>query len=1036
MEELARLRRRAGTEEYAAGQILYREGAARFLSEEGAQLCYAVGKETRLIVRLIAEDPPRAFCPCEGTKPCRHIVAAFLEAYALGRMTLARRHRAEANTRRLKEALAKALPPNGMPRLEATLRLPEKEGEPLSISLRAGEDRLYAVRSVAAFLSSVENGEPVLFSKRYALRPAEALFSGEDRALLALLGDIREALALSGRLAVTGREARVLPVPPRFQSRLLSLLSGRPFVLSAGEETFRLSGIPEGRVQLRFSMALHGREIEVGARAPRDLRRVSREAGIVFCAGELLRLPEEQLPFVFAMDAEACAFFFPPEEAVWAVSELLPRLMRAGETAVLGTLKDRLIRRPLGIEARLDRADAAVSCRLLFRYGDVCIDPFRPLALPEGLLLLRDAAGESAALALLREYGFVSRGDEAILTGSARIFLFFTEGIPRLQESAQIFLSEAFRRMRPRRPAFSARVRGQNGSLLLELLADGVETEETEGILSALRDRRRWFRLENGAFLDLSEIAEDGAWQTLAEAALPAGQSVPERGPMEIRDYRAYYLSRLLEEGRLPAEADDAARRAFHPETDPCPEPLRDRLRPYQARGFAWLQTLYRLGLSGILADDMGLGKTVQLLALLLWASGREKEKKPSILVAPTSLLYNWAAEAKRFAPELTVWIAEGGQETRARQAAALSAADAPDLYLTSYPLLRRDIDLLSPVSFRFAILDEAQYVKNAAGASALAVRRLSAETRLALTGTPMENHPGEIWSLFDFLLPGYLGNYAAFMRRYGAGEDGDGLRRRIRPFLLRRLKGDVLSELPEKTETVLTVEMTPEQARVYRAALLRLRPRGEDLSGAGRFRALAALTELREVCDHPALILPEYAGSSGKLELLSDFIPEALLSGHRVLVFSQFTRMLRILEQRLYASGVECFYLDGETPARERVEMTQRFNRGEGNVFLISLKAGGAGLNLTGADFVIHYDPWWNPAAEDQATDRAHRIGQGRPVTVTRLITRGTVEERVLSLSIRKRDLFERMIEAGETFPTSLTGEEIRALFSEPAGP
>ena len=1032
MEDLASLRRRAGAEEYTAGQSLYREGGVRFLTEEGAQLCYAVGKNAPLSVRLIAEDPPRALCPCEGKKPCRHIVAAFLEAYSLGRMTLARRHRAEENTRRLREALEQALPPSGTPRLEVTLHLQEAENRGLSVSLRAGEDRLYAVRSVAAFLSALETGEPVPFTKRYTLRPAEAPFSPEDQKLLLFLSDICETLALSGLLAKTGREARLLPIPRRFETRLLSFLSERPFLLSAGKEIFSLSGIPNGRVQLRFSMTIHGREIEVNARMPEGLRMVSREAGVVLCAGELLRLPETQRPFVSIMDAPSCTFFFPPEEAVWAVSWLLPRLMEAGETSVLGRLKDRLIRRPLETDARLDRANSAISCRLLFRYGDVSVDPFRPLSLPEGLLLLRDAEGESRVMKLLREYGFSLRGGEAVLSDNARIFLFFTEGVPRLQKLSSVFLSEAFRRMRPRRPAFSARVRAQDGSLLLMLLANGEPTEETEGILSALRARRRWYRLEDGDFLDLSELSDDDGWQLLAETALPAQGGIPERGPMEISSFRAFCLAQLLKESVVPVEMDETARKAFQPDTDPCPQPLGNRLRPYQARGFAWLQTLYRLGLSGILADDMGLGKTVQLLALLLWAARKEKESRPSILVAPTSLLYNWAAEAKAFAPELTIQIAEGGQEERARQVGQLTSPEAPDLYLTSYPLLRRDIDLLAGISFRFAVLDEAQYVKNAAGAAALAVRRLSAKTRLALTGTPMENHPGEIWSLFDYLLPGYLGNYATFMRRYGAGEESEDLRRRIRPFLLRRLKEDVLTELPEKSENVLTVDMTPEQARVYRAALSRLRPREEDISGTGRFRALAALTELREVCDHPALILPEYQGSSGKLELLSELLPGALLAGHRVLVFSQFTRMLRIVEQRLYASGIECFYLDGETPARDRVEMAQRFNRGEGSIFLISLKAGGAGLNLTGADFVIHYDPWWNPAAEDQATDRAHRIGQGRPVTVTRLITRNTVEERVFALSQRKRDLFERMIEAGETFPTSLSEAEIRGLFAE----
>ena len=1033
MEELAALRRRAGAEAYAAGQMLYREGSVRFLAEEGSSLCYAVGRSTPLAVQLIAEDPPRALCPCPEGKPCRHIVAAFSEAYALGRMTLAKRHRAEENTRRLREALRQALPPENTPRLEVTVRLPAAREDELSLSLRVGEERLYQVRSVPSFLSALEKGEPIPFSRRWSLYPQRAPFSPEDQRLLALLSDICEVLSLCGRLAKAGREARMLPIPKRYETRLLSLLESRSFLLAVGKETFPQSGIAGGRVQLRFSMTLHGREIEVNASAPPEMRPVSREAGVVFCGGELLRLPDSQRPFVFSMDAPACAFFFPPQDAVWAVSDLLPRLMEAGETAVLGHLKDRLVRRPLLSEAQLDRAERSVTCRLLFRYGDVALDPFGSPSLPEGLLLLRDAEGETRVIRLLRAYGFTLPGGEAILSGSERIFRFFTEGLPRLQEVSQVFLSDAFRRMRPRRAAFSARVRGRGGMLLLELLSDGEPMEETEGILAALRSRRHWYRLEDGGFLDLSELAEDSGWQALADTALPDRADETRRGPVEVMDFRAFCLSRLLAESRVPAEADEAAKKAFEPDTDPCPEPLGSRLRPYQATGFAWLQTLARLSLSGILADDMGLGKTVQLLSLLLWAKKTENRGKPSILVAPTSLLYNWAEEAGKFTPELSLMIAEGGQEARVKQADSLSRAGAPDLYLTSYPLLRRDIDFLSGTSFRFAVLDEAQYVKNAAGASAAAVRRLSAETRLALTGTPMENHPGEIWSLFDFLLPGYLGSYSSFMRRCGAGEDDGELRRRIRPFLLRRLKKDVLRELPEKTENVIRVEMTPEQARVYRAALARLRPGEADLSGAGRFRALAALTELREVCDHPGLILSEYQGSSGKLELLSEFLPSALASGHRVLVFSQFTRMLRILEQRLYASGIECFYLDGETPARERLQMAKRFNQGEGNLFLISLKAGGAGLNLTGADFVIHYDPWWNPAAEDQATDRAHRIGQGRPVTVTRLITRNTVEERVYALSQKKRDLFARMIEAGETFPTALSEEEIRSLFSEP---
>ena len=389
-------------------------------------------------------------------------------------------------------------------------------------------------------------------------------------------------------------------------------------------------------------------------------------------------------------------------------------------------------------------------------------------------------------------------------------------------------------------------------------------------------------------------------------------------------------------------------------------------------------------------------------------------------------------AEIAKFAPELRCVAGEGTQAQRAQTIARLSGENRDvDVYLTSYPLIRRDIGLLSKVPFRFAILDEAQYIKNAMSVGAGAVKQLKAQTRLALTGTPMENHPGELWSIFDFVLPGYLNSFAQFMHRFGTGEEADVLRSRIRPFLLRRLKGDVLRELPEKVEITLTADMTEEQRRVYQASLLRLRPQVEGMfSSNNRIEMLAAITELRQICGHPSLVLPSYAASSGKLDLLLDVLPGSLEAGHRALIFSQFTRMLKILQRRLEAVGISCMYLDGETPPKRRIEMVQQFNAGEGQVFLISLKAGGSGLNLVGADTVIHFDPWWNPAAEDQATDRAHRIGQKHKVTVIRMITRGSIEEQVVKLGARKREMFDQMITAGEAMPTQLTPEDIRALF------
>ena len=357
------------------------------------------------------------------------------------------------------------------------------------------------------------------------------------------------------------------------------------------------------------------------------------------------------------------------------------------------------------------------------------------------------------------------------------------------------------------------------------------------------------------------------------------------------------------------------------------------------------------------------------------------------------------------------------------------------DVILTSYPLLRRDIEHLKDIPLRFAVLDEAQSVKNAQSQGAVAAKELDAQVRIALTGTPMENHTGELWSIFDFILPGYLGNQAAFLRRYGGGEHAEELRERIRPFLMRRLKDEVLADLPKKHEQSLYAAMTPEQTVVYDSLMQTLRQHvGQALADGSlpraRMQVLSILLKLRQVCCHPKLFLDNYDGTSGKMELLVQTVHNAIASKRRMLIFSQFVGMLQMIRKRLSREGVQCLYLDGETKPEQRQELCDRFNGGEGKVFLISLKAGGTGLNLTGADLVIHYDPWWNPATEDQATDRAHRIGQTRDVDVIRLIAQGTIEEKVTDLSKRKRAIFDRVVLAGETELSSLTEEDIRALF------
>ena len=406
-----------------------------------------------------------------------------------------------------------------------------------------------------------------------------------------------------------------------------------------------------------------------------------------------------------------------------------------------------------------------------------------------------------------------------------------------------------------------------------------------------------------------------------------------------------------------------------------------------------------------------------------------------SLVVAPTSLTYNWQSELAVFAPSLRTQVVSGSTMQRMELFQQILENNQIDILITSYPLIRRDIEQMKDIHFHYIFLDEAQQIKNAASTGAIAVKQLKCETRFALTGTPMENHAGELWSIFDFVLPGYLGSRTSFLKQYSDGQNVDELRQKIRPFLLRRLKQDVLSELPDKMENIMTATMTPEQSKFYQASMMQLRGRvkktlEEKGLGRGRMEVLSALTELRQICCHPALVANEYSGSSGKMEMLMDILPGIISAGRRVLIFSQFTTMLQIMEKQLQLSGYRIMYLDGHVPADERLDMAERFNAGEGEVFLISLKAGGTGLNLTGADVVIHYDPWWNPAAEEQATDRVYRIGQTKKVDVIRLVTHATIEEQVIELCKKKKELFDQLITPGEDLVTALTEEEIRGLF------
>jgi superfamily II DNA or RNA helicase len=666
----------------------------------------------------------------------------------------------------------------------------------------------------------------------------------------------------------------------------------------------------------------------------------------------------------------------------------------------------------------------------------------------------RDRPAERAALARLQRSGFA--GPDAKgglrLNGQNAVLNFFAREFPKLQREWSVTLEERLQRSAERniervQPQFRITSGVEWFDLGVVYAASGGETFAAADIQRLLLSGQSHTRLKNGKWA----VLDTGAVEELREVLLDCAPRQHEQG-WRMNNTQAGFLEATLRqnpEWRVqapPAWRERAARQGGQAKLE-CPPlgELEKVLRPYQKQGVAWLHFLRENGFGGILADEMGLGKTLQTLAFLETVEKAERgagsgPRLPHLIICPSSLVFNWLAEAGKFTPGLKV-LALHGPDRRAR----FDQIAAGDIVLTSYALIRRDAELYRGLEFDTMVLDEAQHIKNRQTQNAQAVKAVAARHRLVLTGTPMENSVLDLWSILDFLMPGYLGTAQDFRERYELPitRDQDApaqarLGRRLRPFLLRRLKKEVAADLPAKLEQVSFCELTAEQRSVYRQFLEAARH--EVLGAAGppgeagsRMLVLSALLRLRQVCCDLRLLKVEgvdSAKASGKLDLFGELLEEVMDGGHRALVFSQFVSMLTLLRERLDGEGVKYCYLDGSTGDRGAV-VEQFQNDPAIPVFLISLKAGGVGLNLTGADTVIHFDPWWNPAVEDQATDRAHRIGQTKVVTSYKLIARDTVEEKILALQQRKRRMIRAAIGDEEQFAAALSWEEIQELLA-----
>ena len=543
----------------------------------------------------------------------------------------------------------------------------------------------------------------------------------------------------------------------------------------------------------------------------------------------------------------------------------------------------------------------------------------------------------------------------------------------------------------------------RNGYMSMKLDIDGVDSNEYREIFSSYKNNNRLYRMKNGAYLDLKDKDLEQAFKLIDILNI-----YNDFDNMKIPNNKAIYLEKLIEDEDLSfvngskyvsnvvKKFDKVKSKNYE-----IPKDLNATLRDYQVSGFEFFKTLSDYQFGGILADEMGLGKTIQTIAFLL----SNKDKK-SIVITPTALIYNWKNELEKFAPTLKVGLLHAAKSEREK---ILDNIDNYDVILTTYTTYKNDIDKYKNISFDYCIIDEAQNIKNPDAIITKAIKNVNAKVKFALTGTPIENNLMELWSIFDFIMPGYLYNKSKFKSIFVNNDKNIiELKNLIKPFILRRTKKEVITELPDKIEQKIIIDLEKEHKRAYKG-YVNLITRKIKENNQDNITVFSYLTKLRQLCLSPELMVKNYQGKNSKLDVLINIINDS--SDEKILVFSQFTKVLEVIGKRLNEENISYSYLDGKTSAKDRVKLVEEFNTNNNKVFLISLKAGGTGLNLTSANIVVHFDPWWNPAVEDQASDRAHRIGQKNVVNVIKLIAKGTAEERVINLQETKKELIEDVI-------------------------
>ncbi len=909
------------------------------------------------------------------------------------------------------------------------------KGDYPAVSFRVGRDRLYVVKNIQEFLDHVDKGDTVTYGKSLTLTHDLQQFDAQSQALIALLKEeashYRAFKNSYYRYAYANdfSDNQIIIVGESFD-KLFDLLSGQDVGLGRNESVHFCTENP--KVSLEIKAKGKGAQLQIS----------TTPASVFFGEGQ----------YLYAFSDETLMRCSPEfREKVYPLLEQSQKTMTFSQQdlptfcgCVLPELQDYVeLDDPDGIMAAytpeectplfyFDMDSDTLYLKPAFRYGNKEISAFRK---PSDMDTVRRNIKEEYNATALAEQYFRRGTDAYILDGEDNALAFLVDSLDKFRQCGEVYLSDRLARRQVQPNSTDVKLSVSDGLLELSFDTGDFPPEELTVLYESLLLRRRYHRLKDGRYLELN----GSSYEKMAEMVKMLQLSKQElaKGKAELPAYRGLYLDELLTDSEGMQVSRDAKFRSmvrnFKAVSDSdyaVPADLEPTLRSYQKTGFRWLKTLENYGFGGILADEMGLGKTLQAIAFMATVPAKTVGKK-NLVICPASLIYNWGEELQKFAPQLSVCLILG---TAAQRKAKREQGSGADVWVTSYELLRQDSMEYEAETFYSCFLDEAQHIKNSVTQISKAVKKINARQRFVLTGTPIENRLSELWNLFDFLMPGYLFSKTAFQEKLEKpilkSKNPDAqqqLRRLVRPFLLRRRKQDVLKELPPKEEYVRPIALTEQEQKTYYAYVQSVKDKlGQEDS---KLQILAALTHLRQICCDPHLCFENYNGPVSKLDACLELCETMTENGHQILLFSQFTTMLERIRERLDAAGITSFTLQGSTSKEKRARLVKDFQAGKASVFLISLKAGGTGLNLTKADVVIHYDPWWNQAAQDQATDRAHRIGQHACVQVYKLIAKDTIEEKILTLQSKKAALLDAVAESVETGILDMSKEDLLAL-------